>query len=92
MNVSIMTTRLSKAEKEAFQVLLAKHQKKHPGCKLNERKCNSELSENCIGKGNKELFHKTAATCLECLKVVNHNYYERTKETQKQNKKKTTKV
>ncbi len=55
-----MTTRMSKADTEMVATLLAKHQKKHPGCRLSERKCKSELADDCIGKGDKSEFHKTA--------------------------------
>ncbi len=72
-----MTSRMSKADKEELKALLNKHQKKHPGCRLSERKCKSELADDCIGKGDKSEFHKTAATCKRCLCIVNHQYYEK---------------
>lgn len=68
-------TRISKIEKEALAHLLAKHQKKHPGCKLGERRCKAELAEDCIGKGAISEFHKTASKCKRCLVIVNQEYY-----------------
>jgi hypothetical protein len=68
-------TRMSKVEKEALAHLLAKHQKKHPSCKLGERKCKAKLAEDCIGKGDVSEFHKTAAKCKRCLVIVNRLYY-----------------
>jgi hypothetical protein len=70
-------TRISKAEKEEYRMVLEKHQKKHPGCKLNERRCKPQLSDECIVKGDKSEFHKTAATCKHCISVINHQYYEK---------------
>ena len=70
------TTRMTKADKLAMQVILEKHQKKHPGCKISERRCKSKLSEECIVKGDSSLFHPTAATCKKCISVVNRNFYQ----------------
>ncbi len=70
-----MSTRMTKAEKEAIQLLLAKHQKRHPGCKLSEKRCKSKLSDECIGRGDKSEFHKTAATCKRCMSVINHQQW-----------------
>lgn len=71
-----MTTKLSKAEKEAYLVILKKHQKKHPGCGLNERVCKAKLAKDCIGKGAISEFHATASKCKRCLVIVNSNYYK----------------
>lgn len=72
-----MSTRISKADKEVLKALLEKHQKKHAGCKLNERRCRAKLSDDCIVKGDKSRFHATAYTCKECLVIVNRKYYEK---------------
>jgi len=72
-----MTTRMTNAEREAINVLIAKHQRKHPGCKLNERRCKAELSEDCIGRGDISEFHKTSSTCNACLSEVNREFYQR---------------
>lgn len=67
----------SKAEKEIIKVLLKKHQRKHPGCKLNEKRCKVGLSDKCLVKADKSKFHVTSSTCKPCLIIVNRNYYER---------------
>ena len=71
-----MSSRMNKADKEALKVLLEKHQRKHPGCKLSEKKCNSKLSGDCIVKGDMSLFQKTGAICKECVSAINQQYYE----------------
>ena len=70
-----MSTRMSKAEKEEMKALLEKHQQRHPGCKLNEKRCKSQLSDECIVRGDKSEFHKTAATCKRCISMLNHQHY-----------------
>jgi len=72
-----MTTKKSAVEKEMIKELLRKHQRKHPGCKLHEKRCRSEVAENCIGKGDMSKFHKTGAVCKKCLVQINHDYYEK---------------
>lgn len=69
-------SKLGKVEKEALKALLTKHQKKHPGCKLNEKVCAYKESEDCIGKGDVSNFSK-GSRCDMCRIVANHEYYER---------------
>lgn len=82
-------SKLSKADKEAFQAILEKHQKKHPGCKLSERRCRYELSEECIGKADQSEFKGTAFMCKNCTSAYNHAYYEK-KKSKKKSKKRTS--
>ena len=71
-----MTTKLSKSDHEEFQALLKKHQKKHPGCKITERRCRYENSSECIGKGTDDQFHKTSHRCLKCKGASDKVYYD----------------
>ena len=71
-----MTTKLSKADHEEFQALLKKHQIKHPGCKLSERRCRFAITSECIGKGTDDQFHKTSHRCLKCKGASDKVYYD----------------
>jgi hypothetical protein len=72
-----MSSKKNTVEKEAMRELLRKHRLKHPGCKLNEKRCRSGISEDCIVKGDKSKFQKTGGCCKKCIAVINHEYYER---------------
>jgi hypothetical protein len=85
------STRMSKDEKEAVARLLEKHQKKHPGCKLSERRCRVNMADDCIGKGPVSEFHKTAAKCKRCIVLVNREYYDRVTSRRSKKKKVTFK-
>jgi hypothetical protein len=72
-----MTSRLTKSDREAMQVLLEKHQKKHPGCSLGERRCSKELADDCVGKGDKSLFVNGGSRCNKCIVIIQREYYDK---------------
>lgn len=82
-------SKLAKVEKDELREIIEKHQKKHPGCKLNERRCRYEIADDCIGKADKSHFKKSVWMCKRCTSMYNRNYYEQNIQGQK--KKKTTK-
>jgi hypothetical protein len=72
-----MTSRLTKSDKEAMQALLEKHQKKHPGCSLGQRRCSKKLSDDCIRKGDKSEFLNGGSRCKNCVAIMQKEYYEK---------------
>ena len=66
---------MNKSDREAMQVLKEKHQKKHPGCSLSERRCRKELSDDCVGMGDKSEFLNGGARCIPCVAVQQKEYY-----------------
>jgi hypothetical protein len=62
--------------KEVYRLALEKHQKKHPGCTLNEKVCRREISDECIGKGDISEFVKRENICKQCEIVRMKKYYE----------------
>jgi hypothetical protein len=68
-------TRMTRAEKEVYAAMLAKHQRKHPGCKLNEKRCRFEYSNKCVGKADLSYFKGASHMCQPCRSWYNHQYY-----------------
>ena len=66
----------SKAEQEVYKTLLEKHNRKHPGCKLNQKVCRMKTSDECIGKGDLSSFMKGKSTCKMCYAHWQKEYYE----------------
>ena len=64
-----------KAEKEAYRLLLEKHQQKHPGCKLNERKCRVGIAEDCSDIADDSEFLRGSHRCKRCAAVISNQYY-----------------
>jgi hypothetical protein len=62
--------------KEVYRLALEKHQKKHPGCSINEKVCKYSLSKECIGKGDISDFRKRENICKACKSVHMQKYYE----------------
>ncbi len=74
---NIVLTNMSKQMKEVFRLALEKHQKKHPGCKLNEKVCKYRLTKECIVKGDISNFLKTSHICKSCEAERQRMYYEK---------------
>jgi hypothetical protein len=72
-----MTSRLTKSDKEAMQVLLDKHQKKYPGCSLGQRRCSKKLADDCVRKGDKSEFLNGGSRCKKCVAIIQKEYYEK---------------
>lgn len=62
--------------KEVYKLALEKHQKKHPGCKLNEKVCKYRSTKDCIVKGDISNFLKTTQICKTCEAERQRKYYE----------------
>ena len=69
-------TKISKVDKAIYQALLLKHQKKHAGCDLSERRCKYSDAEDCIVQGSIDQFHAHTSRCNRCKVVANKEYYE----------------
>jgi hypothetical protein len=62
--------------KELHRLVLEKHQKKHPGCALNEKRCKYSLTKDCIDKGVISEFMKNRSMCKPCETERQKKYYE----------------
>lgn len=72
-----MTSRLTKSDREAMQMLIDKHHKKHPGCSLGERRCSKGIAEDCIEKGDKSEFVNGGSRCNRCIVIIQREYYDK---------------
>lgn len=43
--------------------------------------CHRNISESCIKTGDKSQFHANRNVCNQCLKIINHDYYARKKQS-----------
>ncbi len=79
--------------KEVYRLAVEKHQRKHPGCSLNEKICKFGITDKCIEQGDISEFRKGRNICNQCDIVRLKRYYddvlgEKRATTRQMNKKK----